>query len=248
MTLPLIGITCSYKKAMDDGKVREWAFVYKEYFDSIAVRDGLPFLLPPLLEPAQIPKALARLDGLIVVGGNDMNPQSYGQPLHPSATLMEPRRDAFDLAMARCALDQFEFPIFCICQGSQLLNVVLGGDLVQDIPDLVPGALPHETGKVGPKGHLVRIEEDSQLKSIAGRNRICVNSYHHQAIGRVADGLRVVARCETDEVIEAVEITEPGRFVIGVQWHPELEGGDAEPSARLFDAFLTEARAYAAAR
>lgn len=184
--------------------------------------------------------ALAGLDGLLLTGGDDVDPAVYGEPRHPTTHDAEPGRDAFELTLTRGALDA-DVPILAICRGTQVLNVAAGGTLVQDIPSAVPGALSHSVTEpkfaiahdvwISPESHLAdllreRLEEQEELP---------VNSRHHQAIGRLAEGLEVAATAP-DGVIEAVE-RPASKFCIGVQWHPEnfWRTGEFRP---LFEAFI----------
>lgn len=184
--------------------------------------------------------ALAGLDGLLLTGGDDVDPAAYGEPRHPTTHDAEPGRDAFELTLTRGALDA-DVPILAICRGTQVLNVAAGGTLVQDIPSAVPGALSHSVTEpkfaiahdvwISPESHLAdllreRLEEQEELP---------VNSRHHQAIGRLAEGLEVAATAP-DGVIEAVE-RPASKFCIGVQWHPEnfWRTGEFRP---LFEAFI----------
>jgi putative glutamine amidotransferase len=162
----------------------------------------------------------AMLDGLVVTGGAfDLDPSLYGAgPRHPSVTTKD-RRTAFEMAVTRAFLNA-DLPLLGICGGQQLLNVALGGTLIQHIPDEVPGCLAHEQPNPRTEpGHDVVVVADSLLHRLCGVQVLQVNSAHHQAAGQVGPGVAVSGRAP-DGVIEAIEV--PGRrFCLGVQWHPE---------------------------
>jgi len=167
---------------------------------------------------------IARADGLLLTGGGDVDPEHYDEPAHATFEAAEPGRDAFEMACLLGAL-QVRRPILAICRGMQVLNVTLGGTLIQDVPSQVPGALRHTLAP--PKdlvAHDITVAADSRLfqlvsNRIVDGERCPVNSRHHQAVKDVAAGLRVVATAP-DGVIEAVELT-GAAFCVGVQWHPE---------------------------
>jgi putative glutamine amidotransferase len=163
--------------------------------------------------------ALEELGALLFSGGGDISPRRYDQPPHPAVSRVDEVRDEFELGLAREALE-IQIPVLGICRGAQVLGVVAGGDLVQDVPSQHPGALAHATPPGGAVArHWVRLEEGSRLRGIMGGPRVRVNSYHHQANATLGPGMRAVAWCE-DGVVEAIEGTGRG-FVLGVQWHPE---------------------------
>ncbi|MGZ4354477.1 MAG: gamma-glutamyl-gamma-aminobutyrate hydrolase family protein, partial [Gaiellaceae bacterium] len=169
--------------------------------------------------------------------GNDLDPESYGAEAHAETSGTRPERDRGELALLEAALAR-DLPVLAICRGSQVLNVALGGDLVQHLPEIVG----HENHKHTPGvfgDHDVSIEPGSRLDAIVGAH--AVNSHHHQGFGRLGEGLRTVAWAEdgTPEALEAAD----RRFALGVLWHPE-----AGEDAGLFDGLVAEARAYRASR
>ncbi len=196
-----------------------------------------------VLAPTEpVADVLASIDGLLLTGGEDVDPALYGETAHPTVDI-NPLRDAFEIALTKGARDR-DLPIFAICRGIQVLNVALGGTLVQDIPSQVPGAFdhwftvpPHQPFSLA---HEVWIDKDTMLSRLM-RERLndadsCeVNSRHHQAVKRVAVGLIVTATAP-DGVIEAVEDA-TARFCLGVQWHPEnfWRTGEFRP---LFEGFV----------
>lgn len=237
MNKPVIGITTSYGKHTE---FMEGVYVHHDYHRTVAARGGVPILIPN----ASIDSALAvlpLLSGLIISGGEDVNPQFYGQDPHPKLGPTCTVRDEIEIALIRRALEA-DLPILAICRGAQILNVALGGTLVQDIPSQLPDAMQHT--QLHPRGedaHWVNVEKDSRLHAIFGETKTRVNSLHHQAIHEVAVALRTVA-VANDGVIEAVEHRQH-RFAIGVQWHPEsMVAHGNQQMGGLFDALLAAAK------
>lgn len=187
---------------------------------------GIPILLAPLEEAKDIEGLLNRLDGLILSGGDDVWPERYGQTRHARTNLVSKERDTFDFQLARQALDM-DIPVLGICHGIQLINVVMGGTLIQDIPS---------HSKVT---HKVTVEGGTHLYEFLKTDVLMVNSSHHQAIDRLGEGLKVSATAE-DGIVEAVEGTRHS-LVMGVQWHPERMLEDST-QRRLFTAFLEEVK------
>jgi putative glutamine amidotransferase len=197
-----------------------------------------------VLEVTESPRSvLAEIDGLLLTGGGDVDPALYGATRHPSVCDAEPGRDEFEIDLARRALRE-DLPLLAICRGAQVLNVALGGTLVQDLPSERPSGLAHAVEH--PKNarcHDVSVEPSSKLAGIlgprlSGTSRCLVNSRHHQSVERLGEGLVPTARAG-DGVVEAIEAPQAG-FCIGVQWHPEnfCDTGDFRP---LFDAFVRAA-------
>ena len=195
-----------------------------DYEASIRRAGGDPWVLDAAADhPADV---VQRADGLLLTGGGDIHPSTYGETPHSSFAAAEPGRDEYELDLARRAFDA-DLPLLAICRGVQVLNVARGGSLVQDIPSQVTGALPHKIDTPPDPwahAHEVWIERDSRLGRLieegGGDPESCpVNSRHHQAVQRVGEGLVAVAT-SPDGVIEAVEAT-GRRFCVGVQWHPE---------------------------
>jgi len=170
-------------------------------------------------------------DAVVLCGGDDVDAAHWGETNHPTVTLVPAARDRYEIAFAKAAMER-DVPLLGVCRGSQVMNVALGGTLEQHVPE-VAGRVPHGDGA----RHEIDVLPGTTLARL-GATRGVVNSYHHQAVGRLAPRLRVAAR-STDGVVEAVE--GPGAFCVGVQWHPEREGCD-EPLARgLFEALVTAA-------
>jgi gamma-glutamyl-gamma-aminobutyrate hydrolase PuuD len=229
---PVIGIT-SYAQEASFGVWRlPVALIPLDYVDAVELAGGRPVLIPPSEDGVE--ETLDALDGLIFSGGADLDPAAYGADAHPATDVPQARRDAGELALLRGALER-DLPTLAICRGSQLLNVVRGGDLVQHLPDVV-GDEKHKHTPGTFSEHAVRIERDSQLGRLVVEHSP-VKSHHHQGFGRVGEGLVATAWAE-DGTLEGIE-DPTRRFALGVLWHPE-----AGEDAALFAALVDEARAY----
>jgi gamma-glutamyl-gamma-aminobutyrate hydrolase PuuD len=206
------------------------------YVDAVEGAGGRAVLIPPT--EVGIEETLEALDGVVFSGGADVDPSRYGADPHPETDTPQTRRDAGEMALLAAALER-DMPMLAICRGFQLLNVARGGDLIQHLPEEVG----HDEHKQVPGEfavHPVEVREGTRLAAIVGE-RSDVTSHHHQALGRVGEGL-VETAWASDGTLEAVE--DPAqRFTVGVQWHPE-----AGEDAALFEALVAEAREYRAAR
>ncbi len=197
------------------------------YADSVRMAGGTPLIAPPLDTDEQVMNALRACDAVLMVGGPDLLPHSYGQEAHPRLEPMHPRRNDSDLRLARLASASNK-PLMGICGGLQTVNVALGGTLHQHIPEMpeLVGEDDHTLKIPNCNRHRIKVDPDSRLARIifggqeSGDGSVEVNSYHHQAVDRVGHGLRVVARSLTG-VIEALEGDDPDRFLVLTQWHPE---------------------------
>ncbi|MFA6954756.1 MAG: gamma-glutamyl-gamma-aminobutyrate hydrolase family protein [Thermoanaerobaculia bacterium] len=234
---PLIGIGCDIEPSAH-GEGRELMYAYGTYLEAIETAGAIPLILPPI--DGSIESTLPLLDGVILAGGDDLDPRSYGEADTSCRGILDSRRERHDLALARAARER-GVPTLGICLGVQLINVAGGGSLVQDIGLAVPGALKH-TGTTGKRErHGVAIEPGSRLASVLGVTAVDVNSGHHQSVKLPGPGLSVVARA-ADGVVEAVE--DPSLpFYVGVQWHPE-EMLAEESAQRLFGALVDAAKAF----
>jgi putative glutamine amidotransferase len=185
-------------------------------------------------EPDQV---LERFDGLLLIGGGDLDPDSYGQARQQQVYGVIDRRDGFELPLVRAAIAR-AMPTLAICRGHQVLNVALGGTLEQH---LVPGDVPHGVPGVagGSTAHFVRVHEGSMLAAALRVTAAEVSSQHHQAVDKLGADLEAVAWAD-DGVIEGIEVTLPDQWVIGIQWHPEDTAGSDAVQQRLFDAFVSE--------
>ena len=236
MTKPLIGLTLDSEEPGGYSKL-PWYALRQNYCTAVVRAGGLPVLLPH--EPEQADAYLDEIDGLIVTGGNfDVDPALFGDTTRHPTVKTKDRRTAFEVNVTKGALAR-NMPVLGICGGQQLLNVALGGTLIQHIPDEVDGALAHEQPNPRTEaGHIVTVKPGTLLHRICGAEELAVNSAHHQAVKAVGEGVVVDAVAE-DGVIEGIE--HPGyRFCLGVQWHPEysISSGDD----RIFDAFVAACR------
>jgi gamma-glutamyl-gamma-aminobutyrate hydrolase PuuD len=229
---PRIGLTMYLEVARWGTWERTAALVPEVYLDGVTAAGGTPVLLPPVATDTTVVDVL---DGLVVIGGADIEPSTYGADPHPQ-TRSHPERDAHEAALLRAAMDR-HMPVLGLCRGTQLVNVVLGGSLHQHLPDVVG----HDDHRPGPSlfgTSTVRVEPGSRLFEIVG-SEVKVPCYHHQALDRIAPGLRVTATA-ADGTVEALESTGP-EWMVGVQWHPEEDVHDL----RLLSAHVEAARAYA---
>ncbi|MDF1738507.1 MAG: gamma-glutamyl-gamma-aminobutyrate hydrolase family protein [Verrucomicrobiales bacterium] len=202
-----------------------------------AVRDsgGIPIVLPNTDGSTEkVAAYLDLLDGLLMPGGADIPPSEYGEEPHETVKLLDDDRFLFEKAISKAWIEQTDKPLLGICLGSQWVNVASGGSLVQDIPSALGGN--HRD-----VDHEVILEPDSRLSQIFGESTFEVNSFHHQAVKDIGSGLRIVAR-SSDGVIEATESTDPNRFLIGVQWHPEKLMPEDQRQAKLLKAFIEAAK------
>lgn len=228
---PLIGLTTYVERAQTLVWDTEFALLHASYVEAIASTGATAVLLPP--QPSGAGELIGRLDGLVLTGGADISPERYGEPAHEKTSGTRPGRDDWETRLLRHALDA-DLPVLGICRGMQLLNVVLGGTLRQHLPETL-GNSEHRPSP-GMFGFTkVRLNPFSRMASLLGPE-LKAQCHHHQAIGRVADGLDVSGRA-ADGTVEAVEM--PGRFVLGVQWHPEQDHAD---DPRLFDALVAAAQ------
>ncbi len=236
---PLIGLTTYLQRAQTGVWDVQAAFLPEVYFGAIERAGGIPVLLPPQpIEGGVAAQVMARLDGLIITGGLDVEASRYGAEAHEKADPPSRLRDDWDDALLTAAIEG-EVPFLAICRGIQVLNVNRGGTLLQHLPEVVGD--DRYSGEQGVFAeNTVEVEDGSQVASIIGAGAHEVKSYHHQAIDAVGDGLSVAAH-SGGGVIQAVEL-EGVPFGVGVQWHPEQ---DAVDDARLFESLVGAARTYA---
>jgi len=234
VTRPAIGITIGY-----DDRRQGFLGVRRDYIRSVEKARGLPLVLAPG-GPADASDLLDRIVGLLLTGGSDVDPSLYGEEPHPKLGRVIRERDDFELALCRDAFRR-DLPTLAICRGHQVLNVATGGTLVQDLPSEVSGGGDHDRrSERWERAHDVRILQGTRLRAILGRETVAVNSFHHQAVERLGEGVVVSALSTRDQIIEGIEM--PGRrFVLGVQWHPEVFWDQPEGFGALFEAFVGEA-------
>jgi putative glutamine amidotransferase len=240
---PVIGISCYSLRARWSTWDDQAILLPRRYVDKVALAGGLPVLLPPL---PGIAGTLARLDGLLLSGGGDLDPARYGAQPDEASGLASEARDSAELALCRAALDS-GLPVLGICRGLQVINVALGGTLHQHLPDVV-GHDGHSPEPGGYGSHDVTVAAGSQLARVLGRTDAAVPTHHHQAIDMLGAGL-VATAWTADGIIEAVEYDhaapapgagfggDPAAFMLAVQWHPEV--GD---DLTVFEAFVAAAR------
>lgn len=218
---PLVGISCARSASGGTN-------LAKTYTNAITRAGGLPVILPTVSDPAVARDLLEQLDGIVFSGGEDVNPSRYGEEVWNETVYVDSIRDNSDFLLAEAALASGK-PILAICRGHQMMNVAMGGSLIQDIPTQVPDSLRHGGGAM----HKIGVEKDSFLYRLYGQDSLEVNSFHHQAVKDPAPGVRVTARAP-DGVIEAYEA--PG--VIAVQFHPEKMVEDDPFWLPLFEAYV----------
>jgi putative glutamine amidotransferase len=242
---PVIGITSQPRSVENASGLLDSHLIGHTYTDSVLRAGGLPVALIPVPDH-EVEEVLDRIDGLVLSGGGDVEPHRYGQDPHEEVWRTNFDRDEFELALVRAAHER-RMPVLAICRGMQVVNVAFGGTLIQDIPSAI-GSKDHSViGHAVYDGHQpVTVAADSKVAKATGETEMLVNSIHHQAIDRLADGFRPVAWAE-DGVIEGIEHEDQGWELLGVQWHPEFLGDNFDvPSQRLFDSVVEQALSYAA--
>lgn len=202
----------------------------------------LPLVVPPLTDPTRAGEILDSAGGLLLTGGEDVDPKRYGAAPHPKLGTINPQRDATEFALIEAARTR-RLPVLAVCRGIQILNVAYGGTLHQDLPSERPSAVEHDsTGDRHTRTHEVTIMAGSRLAAATGATTMAVNSYHHQAVDRCGVGLHATA-VAPDGVIEGVEVDDPAWWVLAVQWHPE----DLTTDVRSWDRGIFKAFAVAIA-
>jgi len=233
---PRVLVTATTEVVRGRSRVR----VNEAYTDALVAAGMTPFVLPPVGPQAAL-EALNGVDALLLTGGEDVDPKHFDQPSHEKTGDPHAGRDACELALARAARDR-RTPTFAICRGAQLINVALGGTLVQDIGSQRTTETNHDqSARRAERVHAVLVDEGSLLSRIVGAGEISVNSSHHQSVDRVATGLRVTATAN-DGIIEGLESIDPAWWMLAVQWHPEeLTETPEDWDRRLFEAFARAA-------
>lgn len=192
--------------------------IHQTYAQAIETAGGIPVLLPLTTDDDVISAQIDLIEGLVLIGGADYDPKLYHSKPHPKTVLQNPARIAYDLKLMKAASQQ-GLPMLGICAGLQLVNIIRGGTLNQHVPEM-SGITEEHSGHLRDDAHDVTIEAMTRLAAIVGKEKLAVNSTHHQAAAHIGRGLRISAR-STEGVIEAIESTEPDEFLLCVQWHPE---------------------------
>ena len=201
------------------------------YTRAVLAAGGVPLIIPSLVDPAHVGLVADALDGILFTGGEDIEPSRYGAAASPLSQAPDPGRDAMEIALVAAARAR-ALPVLGICRGMQLVNVALGGTLWQDLPTERPGAIHHDPDQPRTRRtHSVRIEPGSLVAAALGRDRLEVNSVHHQAVRDLAPALRAVGWAD-DGVIEAAEGDRTAPWLVTVQWHPEEIYRDPDTSDR----------------
>ncbi len=231
-----------------------------QYEHAVVLAGGEPVRIPLNRVESEVKKMIESCDGVLLPGSNaDVDPARFHADRSPHTAIADPRRDYVDDLLLADAYKSGK-PILGICYGLQSLNVFRGGSLIQHIPDFLPpatrGKVNHEAGKNVPVAHNVGIDANSKLAEMIGKREreeasatesaeivIPVNSSHHQSADAIGSGLRIVARCTADGIIEAVEGTDPDHFVVAVHWHPERSVRDDDASIAIFRALIKSATA-----
>ncbi len=240
MSKPIIALNADYRAA--DGDKPAVTYVPGGYYEAILEAGALPFILPPLEEQEDLDQALRMVDGVLLVGGADLDPRRDGWMLHPAVRPLATRRESFDRMLARTVCER-RMPVFGIGVGMQLLNVTLGGNLFLHLPEDLPNALPHHDILDRAHRHTLELAAGSIMDRVYGDGELRVNSRHHMAIDELAEGLTVTARCP-DGVIEAIESTSEDWFAMGTQFHPEADTASAL-DLRIFEEFLAGVKEHA---
>ena len=218
---PLIGVTMSTTPDGVQADTPPRAWLNNAYFLAVLEAGGIPILLPPHLEGSALDVLWARLDGILLTGGGDVDPARFGEDRHATVSDVSDARDRLEIDVTERAMHAGR-PLLAICRGIQVLNVALGGSLYQDIASEMGSPLAHSQSE--PRDHATHpvkvMGEGTRLGATLGAPEVEVNSFHHQAIKRLGRGLREVAWAP-DGIIEGIEITDGNTLVLGVQWHPE---------------------------
>ena len=234
-TRPRIGIPMRIEHATDR------FYLSRHYSEAVEAAGGAPVHISLIPQADYVESVVEALDGILLPGSDsDVDPLRYGQQPHPALGAVHAIKDETDLLVIEAA-ERKQIPLFAICFGMQVLNVSRGGTLIQDINSQVQDAIKHEQGAPRDRrSHRVTFSESTKLATIGGVLDATVNSHHHQAIESVGANL-IATAWATDGVIEALEDPRPDRFVLAVQWHPELGWQNDELSQRLFKSFVNEA-------
>ena len=232
---PVIGISTGCSSI-------EYSIVRRSYSDAVLRAGGIPFLLPQVSDSTEAEEILRRIDGIIFTGGEDISPAYYGEKVYNGTVKIDSHRDTLDMLYAKAALAR-RIPILGICRGEQLMNVVLGGSLYQDLPSQKPGKILHNQTLPDPQpSHaVIVIDRNSLLRKLAGKDTIYVNSFHHQAVKVPSSKVTVTALSE-DGVVEGFESISRKQWLLAVQFHPELLSMSDDSWLDIFRSLVKAAR------
>ena len=242
MKKPLIGITANtlvegVKETGRRGDIEN--AVPQAYIDAIEDAGGLPLIVPLISNSSTIGQILDSLDGLLLTGGGDIDPGLYKEEPHRGLKVVDVGKDALEKALIARALSK-DYPMLGICRGMQMINVVAGGTLIQDIPSATASKIQHLQRATSPvPTHRIRVKKGSHLEKILGKTDLRVNSYHHQAVKKIAPGFEITAKA-SDGIVEGIE-SRKHRFVLGVQFHPEMMFRDFPVFQKIFQRLVDEA-------
>lgn len=251
---PVIGVPTQTLQAIDgipEGLPHSWVMNHR-YFLALTSVGAIPWMVPLLhTDEGTLRGIYDRLDGVFIAGGVDIDPESYGAERHALCGRTDPPRDRVEMLFVRWALEEGK-PVLGVCRGMQVINVVAGGTLYQDCTEEYAGAIKHDYFPTAGYerdylAHGIRIEPGTRLHSVFGAESAMVNSMHHQGIRGLGEGLIASAFSADDGLLEALEV-DGERFVVGVQWHPEMLIEKDEATARLFSAFIEAAREFGVRR
>lgn len=241
---PVIGITCNYlyesSALFANGlgvRGQEWQLLADDYITAVEQAGGLPVIIPIYNDHSAAVEMLSHIDGIIFSGGNDLDPNLYYQFPQEEIGNIDSKRDGQDIELARKVITETHLSVLGICRGIQVMNVAMGGTLHQHLPGSGYNCHSLTMYRRTDVTHSVSVTPGSRLCSIFGGEILHVNSFHHQAVNSVASSFRPVA-ISLDGVIEAIESIDLDRFVVGVQWHPEMLSSNDEMSRRLLSAFV----------
>lgn len=215
-------------------------YLGRDYSEALTGLGAVPFHISLIPNRDYISEALRNLDGILLPGSDtDVDPLRFGEEPHPKLKKVVPEKDATDLLVLEEA-EKLRLPVFGICFGMQVINVWRGGTLIQDIESQVPGCIKHEQGKpLERNSHSLEVDRGSLISKLASAKNPLVNSHHHQSVKDLGKNLKATSRTK-DGVIESIEDTENGRFLFGVQWHPELSWKTDDFSSKIFQVFINQ--------
>lgn len=233
---PMIGLNADLRPQQDSPS---FSYLASSYYDGIRKADGIPVVLPPLDNEDDVNAVLDALDGVVMIGGQDLDPRRDGFMLHPSVRPMDARRERFDRMLIKLIAER-RLPVLGIGAGMQLLNVSQGGNLYLHLPEDLPDAIPHKDNQDRAHRHSLDVTPGTLLERVYGDGEIRVSSQHHMAVDEVAPGFIVSARCP-DGVIEGIESDMPDWLAVGTQFHPESSAASALDQ-RIFEEFVDGVR------